>query len=164
MPGNSKGQETENSCDQLLQAASKRYSVFYLESVHQSVQKKHSDLSELILIKSGTGDRSHITKKILLRVTTQHKRFPRRHMSAIQKVAWAELLREQAMRIKMVLHTTNMFTLQLLFNVVTVRIETFVMSMDKFIMTVKEVCHILTPSINSSLLLKCSDPKPVQAD
>jgi hypothetical protein len=35
---------------------SKRYSVFYLLSVHHSVQKSQSDLSELILIKFGTGE------------------------------------------------------------------------------------------------------------
>jgi hypothetical protein len=59
----------------------------------------------------------------------------------------------------------NMYILKLLLNIVTTGTEALVILGNKFCMPVSkksaacELSHILTPSINSSLLLKCCDPR-----
>jgi hypothetical protein len=64
---------------------------------------------------------------------------------------------------KNVLHTKNLHILKLLLNVVTAGIEALVVLGNKFCEPVSkksdtcELSHVLTPSINSSLLLKCCD-------
>jgi hypothetical protein len=57
-----------------------------------------------------------------------------------------------------------MYILKLILNVVTAEIEAFVILGKKFLYACVrksaacELSHILTPSMNSSLLLKCYDP------
>jgi hypothetical protein len=62
-----------------------------------------------------------------------------------KKVTSGELLTKQATRTFFLLYTKNMYILKLLLDIVTAGIEALKFS------------HVLTPSINSSLLLKCCE-------
>jgi hypothetical protein len=82
---------------------------------------------------------------------------------AIQKVPSGEQLTKQAMRKKCYIQKTT-YILKLLLNVVTAGIEALVYRGISFCIPVLkksaacEFSHVLTPSINSSLLLKLCDP------
>jgi hypothetical protein len=80
-------------------------------------------------------------------------------MRAIRKVTSCELLPKQATRNNLIIYK-NTYILKLLLNAVTTVIEQGI----SFCMPVSmkyaacELCHVLTLSINSSLLLKRCDP------
>jgi hypothetical protein len=80
-------------------------------------------------------------------------------MRAIRKLTSGELLTKQAEKN----YTKNVYVLKLLLNVVTARIEALVVSGNKLLYALSkksaayDISHSLTPSINSSLLLKNCD-------
>jgi hypothetical protein len=83
---------------------------------------------------------------------------------AIRKVTSDELLTKQTKRKKKLLYAKKSNTLKLLLNVVTAGSEALVASRNEYLHAcVKksaacDLSQALTPSINSSLLLKCCDP------
>jgi hypothetical protein len=91
-----------------------------------------------------------------------HNLYSSPNTRAIRKVTSGDLLTKQAMRSKCYYVQKNTYIFKLLLYIVTAGIEALVISGNTFLYAfVKEACvlsHILTPSINSSLLLKPYNP------
>jgi hypothetical protein len=82
-------------------------------------------------------------------------------MRAIWKITSSEGLNKQAKRGKNCITYKRTYTLKLLLNEVTDGIEALVILGNTFLYACACACmqlsHVLTPSINSSLLLNCCD-------